>query len=230
LSDLGQASREAISLILSGNAEIATIVFASLRFSLSSTLIASIIGIPAGVALANSRFRLKRLVEDILNTLLSVPTVVVGLFVYTLIFSQGPLGRFQLLFSPAAIILGQTILILPLIASLACSAVSLVNPIVRETALTLGAGRLGIIRTVASEASAALCVACLTGFGRVIGEVGISILLGGNILGYTRTITTAVSLQTSKGEFALGLALGMILLCVSFGINITTRLIRSEPA
>jgi tungstate transport system permease protein len=230
LSDLGQASREAIHLILSGDAEIAAIVFASLRFSLSSTLIASIIGIPAGIALANSRFRFKRLVEDFLNTLLSVPTVVVGLFVYTLIFSQGPLGRFQLLFSSAAIILGQTILILPLIASLACGAVSLVNPIVRETALTLGAGRLGIIRTVASEARAALFVACLTGFGRVIGEVGISILLGGNILGYTRTITTAVSLQTSKGEFALGLALGMILLCVAFGINITTRLIRSGSA
>jgi tungstate transport system permease protein len=230
VSDLGQASKEAVRLILSGDAEVATIVFASLRFCLSSTLIASIIGIPAGIALAHSRFRLKRLVEDILNTLLSVPTVVVGLFVYTLIFSQGPLGRFRLLFTPAAIILGQTVLILPLIASLACSAVSLVNPTVRETAITLGAGWFGTIRTVASEARAALLVACLTGFGRVIGEVGISILLGGNILGYTRTITTAVSLQTSKGEFALGLALGLILLCVAFAINLTARLFRSASA
>ena len=230
MSDLAHASKEAVRLILSADAEVMTIVSASLRFSLSSTLIASLIGIPAGVALANSRFRFKRLIEDILNSLLSVPTVVVGLFVYTLIFSQGPLGRFRLLFSPAAIILGQTILILPLIASLACGAVSVVNPIVRETAITLGAGRFGIIRAVASEARAALFVACITGFGRVIGEVGISIILGGNILGYTRTITTAVSLQTSKGEFALGLALGIILLCLAFGLNIVVRLLRSRSA
>jgi len=230
VSDLAHASKEAVRLILSADAEVMTIVSASLRFSLSSTLIASLIGIPAGVALANSRFRFKRLIEDILNSLLSVPTVVVGLFVYTLIFSQGPLGRFRLLFSPAAIILGQTILILPLIASLACGAVSVVNPIVRETAITLGAGRFGIIRAVASEARAALFVACITGFGRVIGEVGISIILGGNILGYTRTITTAVSLQTSKGEFALGLALGIILLCLAFGLNIGVRLLRSRSA
>jgi tungstate transport system permease protein len=230
LSDLGQASRDAVRLIFSGDAEVITIAFASLRFSLSSTLLASVIAIPAGVALAHSRFRLKRLIEDFLNTLLSVPTVVVGLFVYTLLFSQGPFGRYRLLFTPAAIIIGQTVLILPLIASLSCSAVSLVNPIIRETAITLGAGRFGILRTVALEARAALLVACLTGFGRVIGEVGISIILGGNILGYTRTITTAVSLQTSKGEFALGLALGFILLCIAFGINIAARLLRSRPA
>jgi tungstate transport system permease protein len=228
LSDLEQAFRDAIRLILSADAEVGTIVWASLRFSISSTAIASIIGIPAGVALANSHFRFKRLVEDILNTLLSLPTVIVGLFVYALIFSQGPLGKFRLLFSPAAIILGQTILILPLIASLACSAVSLVNPIVRETAITLGAGRFDIVRTVAAEARSALLIACITGFGRVIGEVGISIILGGNILGYTRTITTAISLQTSKGEFALGLALGIILMCAAFGVNIAARFLRSR--
>jgi tungstate transport system permease protein len=230
LSDLGQAFREAIRLILSADAEVATIVWASLRFSVSSTAIASIIGIPVGIVLAHSRFRFKRLVEDILNTLLSMPTVIVGLFVYTMIFSRGPLGKFHLLFSPAAIILGQTVLILPLIASLACSAVSLVNPVVRETAITLGAGRFGVIRTIAAEARSALSIACITGFGRVIGEIGISIILGGNILGYTRTITTAISLQTGKGEFALGLALGIILLCAAFGVNIAARLLRSRSA
>jgi tungstate transport system permease protein len=150
---------------------------------------------------------------------------VVGLFVYTLIFNQGPLGRFQLLFSPAAIILGQTVLILPLVAALSCGAVSVVPPTVRETAFTLGAGRFRTILAVASEAQAALLIACLTAFGRVIGEVGISLILGGNILGYTRTITTAISLQTSKGEFALGLALGLILLCAAFAINIAARLL-----
>jgi tungstate transport system permease protein len=230
LSDLGQAFYDAIRLILSADAEVAAIVWASLRFAVSSTAIASILGIPAGVALANSRFRFKHLAEDILNTLLSLPTVIVGLFVYTLIFSQGPLGKFRLLFSPTAIIIGQTILILPLITSLSCSAVSLVNPIIRETAITLGAGRFGIVRTVAAEARSALLIACITGFGRVIGEVGIAIILGGNILGYTRTITTAISLQTSKGEFAMGLALGIILMCVAFGVNIAARLFRGRPA
>jgi tungstate transport system permease protein len=225
LSDLGQASSEAIRMILTADRDVTTIAFASLRFSLSSTLIASLTGIPAGIALAVSHLRIKRFLEDILNTLLAVPTVVVGLFVYTLIFSQGPLGSFRLLFSPAAIILGQTVLIFPLIAALSCSAVSVVDPIVRETALTLGASSSRAAWTVASQARATLLVACLTGFGRVIGEIGISLILGGNILGYTRTITTAISLQTSKGEFALGLALGMILLAVAFGVNVAARIV-----
>ena len=225
MNDLGQAFSEAIRLILSADKDVTTIVFASLRFSLSSTLIASLIGISAGIALATSRIRFKRFIEDILNTLLAVPTVVVGLFVYTLIFSQGPLGSFRLLFSPAAIILGQTVLVFPLITALVCSSVSSVNPIVRETALTLGASASRAAWTVASEARDAILVACLTAFGRVMGEIGISLLLGGNILGYTRTITTAISLQTSKGEFALGLALGMILLLVAFGVNFSVRIL-----
>jgi tungstate transport system permease protein len=230
LSDLGQALAEAMRLILSADRDVLTICSASLRFSLSSTTIAALIAIPLGIALATSRLRFKRLIEDVLNTLLAVPTVVVGLFVYAIIYSQGPLGRFHLLFSPAAIILGQTVLIIPLIASLACTAVSSVNPIVRETALTLGAGRFRTTMTIAAEAHSALLGTCIIAFGRVVGEVGISLLLGGNILGYTRTITTAVSLQTSKGEFALGLALGIILLCAAFGVNITARLLRRRPA
>jgi tungstate transport system permease protein len=228
LSDLGQALVEAIRMIGNADEEITTIVGASLRFSLSSTLLASLIGIPGGIALACSRFRFKQLIEDILNTLLAMPTVVVGLFVYTLIFSRGPLGKLQLLFTPAAIILGQTVLIVPLVAALACASVSVVNPIVRETALTLGAGRLRTVLTIALEAQAALLVACFTAFGRVIGEVGISLILGGNILGYTRTITTAISLQTSRGQFELGLALGMILLVVAFALNFTIRLLRKR--
>lgn len=216
---------EAIGLILSGDREMVTVAAASLRFSLSSTLLAAAIGIPAGIALAFSRLRFKHMIEDVLNTLLAMPTVVVGLFVYTLIFSQGPLGGLRLLFSPTAIVLGQTLLILPLIAVLACNAVSMINPVVRETALTLGAGNFRALLTVAAEGRAALLLACITAFGRVIGEVGISLLLGGNILGYTRTLTTAVALQTSKGEFAFGLALGMILLCVAFAVNLALRVL-----
>ena len=223
MGDLAKALREAFGLMVSLDSEVTTVVAASLRFSLSSTVLASLIGIPAGIALAGSRFRFKRLVEDVLNSLLAMPTVVVGLFVYTLIFSEGPLGRLRLLFSPSAIILGQTLLIVPLVAALACGAVSIIDPVVRETALTLGAGKVRATVTVALEARAALLVACLTAFGRVIGEVGISLLLGGNILGYTRTITTAVALQTSKGEFSIGLALGMVLLCVAFAVSLVVH-------
>jgi tungstate transport system permease protein len=228
LSELRQAFSEALRLILSADTDFLTIVGASLRFSISSTILATALGIPLGIALSNARFRFKRLLEDILNTMLAVPTVVVGLFVYTLIFSQGPLGRFQLLFTPAGIILGQTLLIFPLVASLACSTVSTVDPLIRQTALTLGAARFRTAWTIASEAKAALLVVCLTAFGRVVGEIGISLILGGNILGYTRTITTAISLQTSRGEFGLGLALGIVLLCVAFGLNISMRLLRTR--
>lgn len=230
MSDLGLSLKEALRLILTADPELTTIVLASLRFSISSTVLASLIAIPAGVALASTHFRSKKFVEDLLNTTLAIPTVVVGLFVYTLLSSQGPFGSFQLLFTPAAIIIGQTVLIVPLIASLVCSAVSMLSPVVRETALTLGAGRLRAALTVAGEARAALLVSCITGFGRVIGEVGISLILGGNILGYTRTITTAISLQTSRGEFALGLALGMILLFVAFFVNVTARRVARRPS
>jgi len=228
VNDLRQAFGEALRLIVSADSDFTTIVFASLRFSITSTVLAAALGIPTGLALANARFRFKRLVEDILNTLLAVPTVVVGLFVYTLIFSQGPLGRLHLLFTPAGIILGQTLLIAPLVASLACSVVSAEDPVVRQTALTLGATRFRAAWTVASEARAALLIVCLTAFGRVVGEIGISLLLGGNILGYTRTITTAISLQTSRGEFAMGLALGIVLLIIAFGLNISMRLLRTR--
>jgi len=223
MDDLGQSFANAIRLIVSADTELTTIVWASLRFSLSSTFFASLIGIPTGIALSASRFRFKRFVEDLLNTLLSVPTVVVGLFVLTMIMNSGPMGQFQLLFSPAAIIIGQTVLIIPLVAALTCSSMSVINPVFRETALTLGAGRMRTTLTMAMEAQTALLVVCITAFGRVMGEVGISLILGGNIQGYTRTITTAISLQTSKGEFALGLALGIILLCVAFIVNFVLR-------
>jgi tungstate transport system permease protein len=230
LNDLGQALADAVRMIASADPEIVAAVSASLRFSLSSTILASLLGIPIGILLATSRVRFKRVIEGVLNSLLAMPTVVVGLFVYALIFRQGPLGDLHLLFSPSAIILGQTILIVPLITALACSAVEMINPIVQETALTLGAGRLRTSWTVAAEAQTALIVAGVTAFGRVIGEVGISILLGGNILGYTRTITTAVALQTSKGEFAAGLALGIILMLAALAVNIAVRLLGRKTA
>jgi tungstate transport system permease protein len=230
LNDLTRAFAEAVRMIWTLDPDITSAVSASLRFSLSSTALASLIGIPTGIALATSRMRLRKIIIGILNTLLAMPTVAVGLFVYALICSQGPLGRLRLLFTPAAIIVGQTVLIAPLVAALVCGAVSVLNPVVRETAMTLGAGRMRMFWTLASEMRAAVLVACITAFGRVVGEVGISLLLGGNIGDYTRTITTAIALQTSKGEFALGLGLGLILLCVAFVINMAVRTLGTRNA
>ena len=230
MSALAEAAAQAVRMIASGDPEVTGAVSASLTFSLGSTAIASAVAIPAGVALGSAQFRLRRLVVDALNTLLSVPTVVIGLFVYTMLYSQGPLGGLRLLFSRPAIVLGQTVLLLPLVTALVCGAVSVVDPAVRTTALTLGAGRWRATWTVAREARVAILVAMVTAFGRVVGEVGISMILGGNIAGYTRTITTAIALQTSKGEFALGLALGMVLLAVAFAVNIAIRLLGGSKA
>ena len=216
---------EAIRLMASGDREFLTCVSASVSFSVSSTALASIAAVPMGVGLATTDFRGKRLAVDVLKTLLSVPTVAVGLFVYAIIFSQGPLGGLRMLFTPGAVVLGQTVLILPLITTLTYGAVAGVDPLVRETAHTLGAGPWRTLYVVAREARAAILIAVITGFGRVIGEVGISMLLGGNISGYTRTITTAIALDTSKGEFALGMALGLVLLAVSFCLNIAVRVL-----
>ncbi|MEW6363016.1 MAG: ABC transporter permease [Acidobacteriota bacterium] len=209
----------------SGDREFLACVSASVKFSAGSSTLASIAAVPLGVGLATTDFRGKRLVVDVLKTLLSVPTVAVGLFVYAIIFSQGPMGGLHLLFTPGAIVIGQTVLILPLITTLTYGAVAGVDPLVRGTAQTLGAGRWRTLYTVAREARAAILIAVVTGFGRVFGEVGISMLLGGNIAGYTRTITTAIALETSKGEFALGMALGLVLLFVSFCLNIAIRLL-----
>jgi len=155
--------------------------------------------------------------------MLSLPTVVVGLFVFSFISRQGPLGFLGLLFTPTAMVIGQFILAIPIITALTISAVQGVDRRVRPTALTLGANRLQTSITVLTEVRFALMAAIIAGFGRIIGEVGSAIMLGGNIRNYTRTITTAIALETSKGEFGFAIALGIILMIVAFSVNILFR-------
>jgi tungstate transport system permease protein len=149
--------------------------------------------------------------------------VLIGLFVFSLISRQGPLGFLGLLFTPSAMIIGQFILAIPIIIALTISAVQGVDARVRPTALTLGANHFQTILTVLTEARFALMAAIIAGFGRVIGEVGSALMLGGNIRNYTRTITTAIALETSKGEFGFAIALGIILMVVAFSVNILFR-------
>lgn len=195
------------------------IVVVSLRVSFFATLIASVMGIPAGLVIAYSQFPGKRFVLTCLNTLLALPTVVIGLLVYTFISRKGMFGSFELLYTQKAIIIGQVILILPLITSLTIAAISRIDSRYRLTALTLGASHFQMGVKVLQEARYGILAAIVAAFGRVIAEVGISMMLGGNAKGFTRTMTTAMALEYDKGEFVLAVALGLTLMTFAFLIN-----------
>jgi len=215
--------RQALNLIVSLDQEVLGIAFLSLWVSTSATIFASFIGVPLGFVIGASQFPGKHMTITFFNTLLSFPTVVVGLLVFAFISRQGPLGFLGILFSPTAMIIGQFILAIPIITALTIAAVQGVDRRVRLTALTLGANRIQTSITVLNEARFALMAAIIAGFGRIVGEVGAAIMLGGNIRNYTRTITTAIALETSKGEFGFAIALGIILMIVSFAVNILFR-------
>ena len=216
---------QAFHLLATGDREVWFITGTSLRFGLFSTLIACVPGIPLGVLIALKRFPLRRPLLAVLNTLMALPTVVVGLLVYSLISRSGPLGALGILFTPPAVVIGQAILALPIVLSMTASSLSRLDPLFPEVLTTLGAGRRQILWMSVREARGPVLAACLAAFGRVLGEVGAAMMLGGNIRGYTRTITTAIALETSKGEFALGLALGIILMAVALLVNALMHLV-----
>ncbi len=204
---------------MSGDREVWFITWTSLRFSLASTLIACIPGVPLGVTIALRRFRGRRVLLAVLTSLMALPTVVVGLIVYSLVSRAGPLGSLGMLFTPKAIILGQAILALPIVVSMTASGLSGLDPLFPEVLTTLGASKRDVLWMSVRQARGAVLSASLASFGRVVGEVGIAMMLGGNIRWYTRTITTAIALQTSMGEFEQGLALGIVLLVAALGVN-----------
>ncbi len=210
----------ALLLLWSMDPELIEIVSVSLKVSSTSTIIASMVGVPAGFLIAFREFPGKRLLITILNTLLALPTVVIGLFVYAFISRRGILGVLDLLYTQKAMVIGQVILIIPIITVFTISAISRIDERYRKTAMTLGANGLQTAWVIIREARFAIVAAVIAAFGRVIAEVGISMMLGGNAKGFTRTMTTAMALEYDKGEFVLGVALGIVLLTVSFGLNI----------
>ena len=210
----------ALLLLWSIDPALMEIVSVSLKVSSSSTFIAGLVGVPAGFLIAFREFPGKRLLITILNTLLALPTVVVGLFVYAFITRRGILGVLDLLYTQKAMIIGQVILIVPIVTVFTISAISRIDERYRKTAMTLGANALQTAWVIIREARFAIMAAVIAAFGRVIAEVGISMMLGGNAKGFTRTMTTAMALEYDKGEFVLGVALGIVLLTVSFGLNI----------
>lgn len=212
--------REALRLIVTLNPEVMRISLVSLRVSTVSTLLAAAAGVPLGFLIATRDFRARGFTVTLLNTLLALPTVVIGLMAYSLLSRRGPLGSLGLLYTPAAMVIGQFVLALPIVTALSLAAIRGVDSRARETALTLGANARQAALAVLHEGRYALFAAVIAAFGRVFSEVGVSMMLGGNIRFYTRNITTAIALETGRGEFALGIALGLILLAVAFGINL----------
>jgi tungstate transport system permease protein len=220
----------ALALIFSLDREVFTIAFLSLWVSTVATLLASLTGVPLGFAIGALQFPGKPTIITFFNTLLSFPPVVVGLLVFGFVSRQGPLGFLNLLFTPAAMIIGQFLLATPIVIAFTIAAVQGVDRRIRPTALTLGASRVQAGLAVLTEARFALMAAIIAGFGRIIGEVGSAIILGGNIRNYTRTLTTAIALETSKGEFGFAIALGMILILMAFSVNFLLRYFQQRGA
>ena len=211
---------QSLRLIATANAEVMQAVVVSLKVSSISTVIATAISIPAAFCISGRSFKGKGLLLTVINTLMGFPTVAVGLIVYALLSRMGMFGRFGLLFTPTAIVIGQVILAVPIITALGIAAIGSVDRRVRETALTLGADGTQAALAVFREGKNAICAAIAAGFGRVIAEIGVAMMLGGNIKGVTRTMTTAIAMETSKGDFSLALAIAFILLTIVFSINV----------
>lgn len=220
MEHISEAAVAAISLILSGDADLFEIVGLSLFVSLTATLCACIIGIPIGAALAISRFRGRGACLVVLNALMGLPPVVIGLFVYLYLSRSGPLGFLGLLYTPTAMIIAQTILIAPIVAALSREVLERMFEDYGESFRALGLSKRQMQITLVFEARFALVTVALAGFGRAIAEVGAVMIVGGNIDHLTRVMTTAIALETSKGNLSLALALGFVLLAAALFVNV----------
>jgi len=210
----------ALELIAARDPQVMEITIRSLFISLSSAFLAGIICIPLGGLIEFRQFWGKSALINLIQTLYSLPTVTVGLLVFLLISRSGLLGGLNLLFSPTGMIFGQAILVSPIMIGLTITALEGVGPQIRDTAKSLGANEKQIIVTVIKEARVAVMAAVLLGFGRALSEVGVAMMIGGNIRGYTRVLTTAIALETSMGNLELSIAMGIILITISLAINI----------
>ena len=213
------ALREAFGLIYSGESKLWEIVLLSLEVSLSAVLCASLLGLPLGAAVAVTRFRGRRVVIVLLNALMGLPPVVVGLMVYLLLSRSGPLGSFGILFTPQAMVFAQTVLILPIIAALSRQAVEDAWREYEEQLRSLGARGAGAALTLLWDIRFSLLTTLLAGLGRASAEVGAVMIVGGNIDGVTRVMTTSIALETSKGDLPLALSLGMVLMSIVLALN-----------
>lgn len=218
--DLLEPTRQAFALLLRGDPRLLQAIWLSLWVSVAAIAIIAPPSIALGFLLAKKRFPGQRATVVLVQALLSFPTVVVGLLIYLLLSRQGPFGSFELLFTPGAIMLGYMLIAFPILVVFTISAVQGADARVYETARALGAGRVRASLTTLLEVRFGVLAAVVNGFGRVISEVGCAIMVGGNIAGLTRNIPTAIALETTKGDFAQGIALGVVLMAVALGVNV----------
>ena len=220
MQNILSALNKALGLIISLDREVFSIVLLSFSVSLTAVFFSSLFSLPLSLLLALKKFPGNRFIVNTINSLMAVPAVAIGLVIYLLISRRGPLGVLELLYTPWAMIIAQAVLAIPIITSLSHQTLKRVGSMVKETAVSLGASRWQMVVTVVKEAKSSLMVAFIMGFARVIGETGMTMMVGGNIKGATRVMTTAIALETMKGDFELAVALGIVLLIVAFLLNI----------
>lgn len=230
MQDFGAAFAQAFALMLSGDADLLEIIGLSLRVSLSAVALACLLGLPLGALLAVGRFPGRMAAVTLVNALMGLPPVVVGLGVYLLLSGAGPLGVLQLLYTPAAMIVAQTILVTPIVAALTRQVVEDLHGEYDELLRSMGARRIAVVATLLWDARYSLMTGALAGLGRALGEVGAIIIVGGNINHVTRVMTTTIALETSKGNLALALGLGIILVGLAVLVNGLVMGLRSSAA
>jgi tungstate transport system permease protein len=228
MSEIWHGLIKALELIVTLDPEVMEIAGRSLAISVTASLLAAVICLPLGSLIHFNRFIGKRTLINLIQTFYSIPTVVVGLFVFLLFSRAGPLGGLNLLFTPTVMAIGQMILIAPVLLGLTISALSGIDKTITDTARSLGASDLQTAAVVLKEARFAVMAAILLAFGRAISEVGLALMVGGNIRGSTRVFTTAISLETSKGDLELALALGIILILIALVINLVLNRIQQR--
>lgn len=228
MDEIGAGFVRAVELIVSLDPAVVDITVRSLIIALTSTAIATTIAVPIGGLIHFHNFWGKRAVINVIQTLYSLPTVTVGLLVFLLLSRSGPFGGLGLLFTPAGMVVGQTVLIVPIMTGLTIAALSGVADQVRDSAVSLGASKYQAIFTIMGEARAAMMAAVLLGFGRALSEVGVAMMIGGNIRGYTRVLTTAIALETSRGDIEFSMALGIILVSISLIVNLLVNRVQGR--
>ncbi len=217
---------EAYNLLVSGNAETYSAILATVKVSSYSIGCSLLLGIPLGFFLGYFNFSGKKPLRTIVDTLMALPTVFIGLIVYAFLTHRGPLGNFSLLFTLPGIAIGQTILALPIVIGLSATAIESMDKKLRIAILSMGANRRQLFLTSLWESRHGILAGAIAAYGRVMTEVGISMMVGGNIKWHTRTITTAIALETNKGQFGMGVALGLVLLTIAFCVNLSVSVLR----
>jgi tungstate transport system permease protein len=219
--------RDALELLGTLDARVLEVIGLSLVVSTAAAVLAVLVGLPCALALGLGRFPGRRALRAVVRALMMVPAVLIGLLIYLLLGRAGPLGVFELLYTPWAIVLAQGLLALPLVTALFLSAVEGIDPLLLDAVRTGGGGRWWVARAAVRQSAPALFGAGLTGFARVLGETGMTMMVGGNIVGQTRTMTTAIATETMRGQFEMAIALGLVLLVLSLGLNVA--LLALEP-